>query len=369
MPGRLGLRARPSRMAILGRLPPPYGGVTVHLNRLARLLVRSGIPYRIYDTDGRVDPDRHAVAGGNTPLWLLKFLATVPEPGVHLHTNNIKTIMLAAVVLPWRKRRLLVSLHSEAPMRWYRGVGPTRQRFWQWCMHRCHHVLAANQPLDTWLGELGLPPERRSVIPAFLPPSDTETAAEDLAPEVTQFLDDHTPIIGSQGFFGYFVEGRHLYSFDMIHDLILALRQHFPRLGVYTLISGTYEQDHRNTVLAERTRSGLDGSWIFLSDVANTSALYDRTDLYLRPTVTDGDSVSVRECLFLRTPVVASDAVPRPAGCVLFRSRDRADMTAKVEGVLMDLEAHRQTLQRSRSEPSAARIREIYRSTLDLSDH
>jgi glycosyltransferase involved in cell wall biosynthesis len=356
-------------MAVVGRLPPPYGGVTVHITRLARLLVKCGIPYRIYDTDGRSDPDRHAVAGGNTPLWLLKFLVTVPEAGVHLHTNNVKTIMLAAAVLPWRKKRLLVSLHSEAPMRWYRGAGLARQRFWRWCVNRCHHVLAASQPLDAWLEELGLPTERRSVIPAFLPPSDAEMAVGDLAPEVTKFLDDHTPVIGSQGFFGYFLDGRHLYSFDMIHDLLLALRRRFPKLGVYTLISGTYEEDHRQRILAARARSGLDGSWIFLSGVANTVSLYSRTDLYLRPTVTDGDSVSVRECLFLGTPVVASDAVPRPAGCVLFRNRDRADMTAKVEGVLMNLEAQRQTLQQSRSDPSSARIREIYRSTLDLSDH
>jgi hypothetical protein len=360
----LEFREKPGRMAIVGRLAPPYGGVTVHITRLARLLVESGIPYRVYDTDGRPDPDRHAVAGGNTPLWLLKFLATVPEVGVHLHTNNVKTIMLAAAVLPWRKRRLLVSLHSEAPMRWYRGAGLAWQSLWRWCVNRCHHVLAANQPLDSWLGELGLPPERRSVIPAFLPPSGAEMAAGDLAPQITKFLDDHTPIIGSQGFFGYFVDGKHLYSFDMIHDLILALRRRFPRLGVYTLISDTYEEDHRHTILTDRAESDLESNWIFLSDVANTTALYDETDLYLRPTITDGDSVSVRECLFLDTPVVASDAVPRPAGCVLFRNRDRDDMTAKVEGVLTNLEAHRQALEGPRADPSSERIRELYRSTL-----
>jgi len=59
-----------------------------------------------------------------------------------------------------------------------------------------------------------------------------------------------------------------------------------------------------------------------------------RSDLFLRPTTTDGDAVSVREALELGVPVVASDAVPRPDAVVLYRAGDLADFVAKVREAL-----------------------------------
>jgi glycosyltransferase involved in cell wall biosynthesis len=48
--------------------------------------------------------------------------------------------------------------------------------------------------------------------------------------------------------------------------------------------------------------------------------LMTKADLFLRPTTTDGASVSVLEALYLGCPVLASDAVPRPQNVVLFNT-------------------------------------------------
>ena len=53
-------------------------------------------------------------------------------------------------------------------------------------------------------------------------------------------------------------------------------------------------------------------------------------DLFVRPTSTDGDAVSIREALWLGVPTVASDAVARPAGVATFRSRDADDLARKI---------------------------------------
>jgi glycosyltransferase involved in cell wall biosynthesis len=57
-------------------------------------------------------------------------------------------------------------------------------------------------------------------------------------------------------------------------------------------------------------------------------------DVFVRPTNTDGDANSVREALYLGVPAVASDVVERPAGTILFRTRDLDDLEAKVRSVL-----------------------------------
>jgi len=55
------------------------------------------------------------------------------------------------------------------------------------------------------------------------------------------------------------------------------------------------------------------------------------SDVFLRPTLEDGDSISVREALALGVPVVASRAGTRPDGALLFHRGDVEEMCAKVE--------------------------------------
>ena len=53
-------------------------------------------------------------------------------------------------------------------------------------------------------------------------------------------------------------------------------------------------------------------------------------NIFVRPTNTDGDSVSLREALHYGMPTVASDAVPRPEGTILFRNRDLQSMVSAI---------------------------------------
>ena len=53
--------------------------------------------------------------------------------------------------------------------------------------------------------------------------------------------------------------------------------------------------------------------------------------MFVRATLADGDSTSVREALSLGVPVVASDIGTRPAGAILFPPGDVEEMLSKVE--------------------------------------
>jgi glycogen(starch) synthase len=55
-----------------------------------------------------------------------------------------------------------------------------------------------------------------------------------------------------------------------------------------------------------------------------------RSAALIRPTYTDGDSISVREALALGVPVIASNAVARPAGTVLFETGNSDDLMKKM---------------------------------------
>jgi glycosyltransferase involved in cell wall biosynthesis len=46
------------------------------------------------------------------------------------------------------------------------------------------------------------------------------------------------------------------------------------------------------------------------------------SDIFLRPTRSDGDANSIREALYLGVPVIASDCVERPDQVLTFRTGD-----------------------------------------------
>ena len=354
-------------IAICGALPPPFGGVTVHLARLVEHLCQEGIPHVFYDNGGRSIPQKNVRPARRSMWWYLKFLLSVPEPIVHFNTNNALTLMAGGMVLPRRSRRFLMSLHSEAPIRWYRSVGPLRRLLWRRCARKARYIICANQTLADWLGGLGVSADRLSVMPAFIPPTEAETDPAALPPEVQDFLSSHSPVVGSHAWFGYFIDGLHVYSLDMIMELIQRVRGRHGRAGFYTLISATYQDEHEQAVLQKRKELHLEKDWLILKGIPTAPAFYCRTDVFVRPTITDGDSVSVRECLSLGVPVVASDAVARPPGCVLFKSRDMDGFDAAVESVLGDLPSWRSRMQEIRKQAAgdtAERMMAIYRRVL-----
>ena len=59
--------------------------------------------------------------------------------------------------------------------------------------------------------------------------------------------------------------------------------------------------------------------------------LMKHVDLFLRPTLSDGASVSVEEALWCGTPVVASDVCMRPQHVILFKTGDEDDLFRVVE--------------------------------------
>ena len=80
--------------------------------------------------------------------------------------------------------------------------------------------------------------------------------------------------------------------------------------------SGQYAEKHKEENL------------FIISVPHSTYAIYKHVDGTIRNTATDGDSLSVRESLYLGLTTLATDRVDRPEGCILFHYND-ADSLAK----------------------------------------
>ena len=106
-------------------------------------------------------------------------------------------------------------------------------------------------------------------------------------------------------------------------DLLAALRElrcDYPEIGC--VVMGDTEQ--RGNAEDEVLRAGLAGNVLLSGDLDHDVCLsiMSRSDVFVRPTRADGDSISVREAIDAGVPVVASVAGTRPEGTMLFRPGD-----------------------------------------------
>ena len=83
--------------------------------------------------------------------------------------------------------------------------------------------------------------------------------------------------------------------------------------------------------LARRKELGLEDSFILIEEsLAEVYPLLLVSHVFIRPTNTDGNSVSVKEALWFGCQVIASDAVVRPEEVILFANRDSNDLANKI---------------------------------------
>ncbi len=318
-----------SDLAIYGAVPPPYGGVSVHVRRLASRLNEAGVDYMVYSPGAYRHPEDRVKSIKKGHVAFLRFLTSVKEPVVHLHTVNLTALSAAARILRSRRKRVIATIHNSEMLRSSRGDN----RVPSWCVKalgQVDHFVAVSAEIQLQLESVGIDRSRVSVSPAFLPPSPDETSSANVPFKVQGFLNLHSPVIGTQGFFGNHISGEHVYGFELIAQLISRLKVSFPGVGVYTAISGIRDKSHKSKILQLRREMGIENEWMLFEGSLPAVATYRQCDLFLRPTLTDGDSVSVRECLNLGIPVVASDAVERPDGCVLYDNLDLNSLEASV---------------------------------------
>jgi glycosyltransferase involved in cell wall biosynthesis len=105
------------------------------------------------------------------------------------------------------------------------------------------------------------------------------------------------------------------YNAQLAVEAVRLLRRDWPDARLWIL---AYDQDGPDLARLREVASDLE--WVELSlnlTAAEVTAALARSEVFLRPTDWDGDSVIVREALAVGTRVIASDVSARPGGVEL----------------------------------------------------
>jgi glycosyltransferase involved in cell wall biosynthesis len=94
-----------------------------------------------------------------------------------------------------------------------------------------------------------------------------------------------------------------------------------------------------------------------------------RSHLFLRPTNTDGDAISIRESLYYKIPVIASNVVDRPEGTILFKNRDIQELYKKTVEVIENYENYKEKLKDIKINDNAEKILILYKRLLQQKEN
>lgn len=328
------------KVLLIGPHPPPHGGISVHLSGIHRQLTAAGVTCRVLDSgQGHLGVSfgltvlRHALAG-----WIL-----------HLHTNghNLKSWLLA-----WGcglAGRLgggsILTLHSGMVPGYLESAPAWRRRLAALTCSLYTQVICVSPEIRTALLSLALDSQRMAVLPAFL---GAERSDASPGRDVLTWIGQHRPLFSTVLFF------RPEYGFGLLIAGLARLKRLHPFVGCLVMGSGEQRAEAERLIC----EAGLESNVLPLGDVDHDAclALMSVCDVFLRPTLKDGDSISVREALSLGVPVVASRVGMRPAGAILFQPGDVDDMVARI-GEALALKKERQP----RGTGCMDRLMEIYR--------
>lgn len=330
--GRRGFEAREAGgLAILGSYPPPYGGVATHLLRLAPLLAKDGVCFTIYNAVSSADdPPQVRAARRPRTLWLLWFLAVCRERAIYVLSDRIAVWSAVALFAVLRRKRFAIQLRNSRLLDW-RDASPLRARAAAFLLKRADLVVGVSQRLAAAAVDSGVPQARVLAAPAFLPPEPGSEAPDRMHPDVREFVDSHSPLIAANGKVNWY-DGADLYGLDMLVRLATTLVPKYPELGIVVCFWDHLERDraYLDDLTKKARAAGVGSNILFHTKPGPFVPVLARSDVFVRPTNTDGEAASVREALYYGVPAVASDCVDRPPGALLFPTRDQRAFEAIV---------------------------------------
>jgi len=196
--------------------------------------------------------------------------------------------------------------------------------------------IAVSDNIRNQLVSRGVSDSNINVIPAYLPPLSHETDISLLPSEIQSFASKHAPVLSVYGWrYSQDPDGRDLYGFDQSVKLINTLRDSHLNVGLIICVPGDGDPIIKNKVSLLIDQYGLRNHVLIVATpLTNAMPLWALSDVYLRPTTTDGDAVSVREAISVGVPVVASDSAPRPNVVTTYPLGDIKAFAAAVCSVL-----------------------------------
>lgn len=340
------------RVLQLGPYPPPHGGVQANLSAIRDALQQRGIdcPVITLTRSRKVPTDDAEVHRPRNALELVWHLLRLRYDIAHLHlggnlTPRLIGLTLLCALMP--RKRSVLTFHSGGYPSSPAGKTARRRTLRGFVFRRLDRIIGVNAEIVEMFKKFGV---RQDSVRLIYPHAVTLPSPETSMPEaLLNFLKSHEPVMLAVGM----LEPE--YNLPMQIEVLGLVRERFPQAGLIMIGSGSLEEELLQLIRARPYADDI----MLCGDVdhAVTVKVIAQSDLMLRTTMYDGDSISVREALHLGTPVIATDNGMRPEGVDLLSSPDINTLHRAIE---------KRLAQNSSREPNQSPDLENIKAVLEL---
>lgn len=310
----------------VGPLPPPIGGISVYLYRLSKL-----------EKDAIFIDSKTIFGSKKFKFWFIRQIFDFKKKNFIYHGNSLKGRFIFYFLSCISIHNFSLVIHGTSLMDQYNNSNSILKLFIRKIILRASSIQVVNSDFKNFIYRLNIKKNNVFVKPAFLPPplEEENSIINSYKKETIDFLTIRNPIIVSNASFLDFYKNEDLYGLDLCIELTNLLKKDYPNIGLLFALSN----EKRNISYFKKLKSRIkelkiDNNFYFMTGHRELWPLLKKTDLFVRSTNTDGDSISVREALYFKVPVVASDVTIRPKGCYLFKNRDLNDLYNKSKNIL-----------------------------------
>lgn len=346
---------------MIGSCAPPFGGIEVHIKRLADALENSGIKVTIYDIENISESsDRRLKKIARAKLWVLWYFFTIKEDIIHVHTLSWKHRAAMTFISKVRRKKIILTFHSFRDE--IENMGFWEKQLVRYVLKNTGLIIAVSEKVQEKLELWGCSKDKIRCINGFLP----HTAGNGTLPEyVMEFIAGHEMIASANGSNMNFYRGEDLYGLDMLVELCGRISQKYDVGFIYCISKGYINNldyyEHIKDVIREK---GIEDRFLFVHENLEFEAILKKSNFFIRPTNTDGYALSVAEAVYNGVPSIASDVSRRPIGSILFKTRDSEDLYQKTVELIDNIEEHGKRLNNLPKEENGELILEVYKDIL-----
>lgn len=313
---------------IWGFYPPPLGGISIYCKRLAEKMheLDSSIVLRNFASSSS---DKVYVENVHNRIWQFVSLLFARKRLIHSQFTNIYMLLLL-YIFGWR-HPLVMTLHNRRLVL----LDGWKRKVVNGLFKRARYIVYNDSSYTAALQEkYNFDTDKVVILPTYISPSKDE--CKGLTPDIKAFCDRFTYTISANAYLLVKNVFGDVYGLEQIIELMNRLvNKDRMDVGLVFCIADASDTTYLEECRAKIHALNLDEHFLFVleSDV-NGFEVWARTNLFLRPTMSDMEGVSVKEALEFGTPVVASDVCVRPREAVLYKKADVDDLYEKVVGVL-----------------------------------
>jgi len=276
------------QLLILGKIPPPIGGVTIHVKRLLKLIQGEGIVCDFFDLN---------------KFKLFNFLRKMFNSEIaHCHSNNRLFLFLFSLTGIIFKTKTIITIHGNV-----KSLNKFYNFFEMLSIRFCYIPIVLNDKSYSY----ALKQNKRSVIiSSFLPPLKSDLyLSENILLEIENLKNNYNHIFSTNA---------SDYAFD---------KNGIEIYGILKLVDIFKELTHLGIVISDptgeyfkRLKGKLTPNILIIPYPHSFSGILTHTDSFIRATTTDGDSISIKEALYFKKNVISSNCVNRPNGVITYET-------------------------------------------------